>query len=176
MTWADGLVLLTTAVAFWGGYRSGVVREAIGMVAIIMAWVLAGAFAGMMSPALERGLALSPAASHLVAFWLLFLFVFGATRAVGWAVERFTAAPILRAASGVGSGIVACAKAVLALWLVLFVALFFPIAKDVRATLAASPTVKAIAALDAPAYAMLEASLPVRARPFARAFLDHHHL
>ncbi len=176
MTWADGLVFLTLAVAFWGGYRSGVVREAIGMVAIIVAWALAGAFAGSMSPALEQGLGLSPASAHLAGFWLLFLFVFGVTRAAGWVVERFTGKPLLKVLSGVGGGIVACAKAVLALWLILFIALFFPIAKDVRVTLASSPTVKAIASLDGPAYAMLTASLPPRARPFAHLVLDHHHL
>ena len=27
MNWVDALVLLTLAVAFWGGYRAGVVRE-----------------------------------------------------------------------------------------------------------------------------------------------------
>ncbi|HEV2037870.1 MAG TPA: CvpA family protein [Candidatus Eremiobacteraceae bacterium] len=173
---ADWLVALTLAVAFWGGYRSGVVREAIGMLALIIAWSLAGTFAGTMSPALQKNVGLSPASSHLASFWLLFLFVFGATRAAGWVVERMTAQPALRVVSGIGGGIVACAKAILALWLVLFVALFFPIAPDVRATLRKSPTVAAIEALDRPAYAMLIASLPHRARPFVRVFLDHHHL
>lgn len=176
MTWADGLVALTLAVAFWGGYRSGVVREAIGMLAIIFAWALAGAFAGAMGPALQGDFGLTPASAHLASFWLLFLFVFGATRALGWTIERVTAKPVLRVANGIGGGVVACAKAVLALWLVLFVALFFPIAPDVRATLKRSPTVEVIQALDGPAYAMLNAALPKRARPFVRIFLDHHHL
>jgi len=176
MTWADGLVALTLAVAFWGGYRAGVVREAIGMVAIILAWVAAGAFAGTMSPALQNILGLSPASAHLVAFWLLFLFTFAAARAAGWAFERVTAQPVLRIASGIGGGIVACAKAVLVLWLILFIALFFPIAKDVRTILKRSPSVEMIEALDRPAYAMLTASLPPRTHAFVRMFLDHHHL
>jgi uncharacterized membrane protein required for colicin V production len=176
VTWADGLVVLTLAVAFWGGYRSGVVREAVGMLAIILAWALAGAFAGAMGPTFQAHFGLSPASAHLVSFWLLFLFVFGATRAAGWAVERVTARPVLKVASGIGGGFVACAKAVLALWLILFIALFFPVAPDVRATLSRSPSVVAIEALDKPAYAMLSASLPRRARPLVRLFLDSHHL
>jgi len=176
MTWADGLVGLTLAVAFWGGYRAGVVREAIGMVAIILAWVAAGAFAGTMSPALQNILGLSPASAHLVGFWLLFLFTFAAARAAGWAFERVTAQPVLRIASGIGGGIVACAKAVLLLWLILFIALFFPIANDVRTILKRSPSVEMIEALDRPAYAMLTASLPPRTHAFVRMFLDHHHL
>jgi uncharacterized membrane protein required for colicin V production len=176
MTWADGLVALTLAVAFWGGYRAGVVREAIGMVAIVLAWVAAGAFAGTMSPALQKTLGLSASSAHLVGFWLLFLFIFALTRAAGWALERVTARPVLRIANGIGGGIVACAKAVLLLWLVLFVALFFPIARDVRAILKSSPSVMSIEALDRPAYAILTASLPQRAHPFVRIILDHHHL
>jgi uncharacterized membrane protein required for colicin V production len=176
MTWADGLLALTLAVAFWGGYRSGVVREAVGMLAIILAWVLAGAFAGTMGPTFETHFGLSTASAHLVAFWLLFLFVFGAARAFGWVLERMTAQPVLRVASGIGGGFVACAKAVLALWLILFIALFFPIAPDVRATLARSPGVVAIEALDKPAYAMLSEALPRRTRPLVRLFLDRHHL
>jgi uncharacterized membrane protein required for colicin V production len=176
MTWADGLVALTLGVAFWGGYRTGVVLEAIGMLAIILAWVAAGALAGTMSPALQKTLGFSPASAHLVGFWLLFLLTFAATRAAGWAFERVTARPVLRIASGIGGGIVACAKATLALWLVLFVALFFPIAQDVRTILKSSPSVETIEALDRPAYAVLTASSPRRARPFVRVFLDHHHL
>jgi uncharacterized membrane protein required for colicin V production len=176
MTWVDGLVVLTLAVAFWGGYRSGIVREAIGLVAIILAWVAAGSLAGTMSPALQKSLGLSPAPAHLASFWLLFLFTFAATRALGWMLERVTAKPILRIVNGIGGGIVAAAKGVLALWLILFIALFFPVARDVRAILKNSPTVATIEALDQPAYAVLTASLPRRTRPFVRLFLDHHHL
>ena len=176
MTWADGLVALTLAVAFWGGYRSGVVRELIGILAIILAWVLAGAFAGLLSEALQQRFGLSQGAGHLAAFWLLFLVVFAGVRAIGWLVERFTSLPLLRVASGIGGGFVACAKALLLLWLVLFVALFFPISRDVRATLKSSASVGVIVALDRPAFAMLNESLPNSARPFARFILAHHHL
>ncbi len=174
-TWADWLVLLTLALAFWGGYRSGVVREAIGMAAVILAWVIAGALAGSMAGGVEQRTGLAPASAHLVAFWLLFLFVFALTRALGWALERILAVGVLKVVSGIGGGIVACAKAVLILWLVLFIALFFPMAPDVRTTLHRSPTVGLIESLDRPAYALLVASLPHRARPWAKLFLERHH-
>lgn len=163
-------------VAFWGGYRSGAVREAIGLVSIIVAWIVAGSLAGSMTPAVQKSLGLAPASAHLAGFWLLFLFAYGVTRVLGWAAEHAIARPVLKMASGVGGGIVACAKAILALWLVLFVALFFPMAVDVRTTLRNSPTVKLIESLDSPAYAMMYASLPDRARPWARYFLRRHHL
>lgn len=176
MTWADWLVLLTLAVAFWGGYRGGIVRESIGLASIIVAGVVAGTLAGPLTPGFQKNFALEPASAHLVAFWLLFLVAFAVTRLAGWAAERATALPALKIASGLGGGLVACVKAVLALWCILFVALFFPIAPDVRATLRDSPSVRVIESLDASAYAMIEGALPGRAQPWARLFLRRHRL
>lgn len=176
MTWADWLVLLTLAVAFWGGYRSGLIRESIGLASIIVAAVVAGSLAGAVTPNIQKGFGLPTASAHLLGFWSLFLVAFAVTRLAGWAAERAVAIPVLKVASGFGGGAVACVKAVLALWCILFVALFFPMARDVRTTLRGSPTVRMIEGLDAPAYAIIEGSLPGNARPWARLFLKHHHL
>lgn len=176
MTWPDWLVILTLAVAFWGGYRNGVVRELISLLAVVLAWVLAGVLAGSVAGSFQLQFGLSPSAAHLAAFWFLFLVFFAATRAAGWLLERFTKLPLMRIASGVGGGFVACGKAVLALWFVLFIALFFPIARDVRTTLRKSATVSTIESLNRPAYAMIDQALPRSARPFERLVLDHHHL
>ena len=176
MNWVDALVFLTLAVAFWGGYRAGVVRELIGLVAILVAWLLAGAFAGPFSDALGVQLGVSVAVAHLIGFWLLFLVVFAAIRAGGWLLEKIASLPIIKIVSGVGGGLVAAAKSVLLLWLLLFVALFFPISPDVRAAMRASPSARAIDAIDEPAYAMLESSLPRTVRVVAASILKHHRL
>ncbi|HEU5480295.1 MAG TPA: CvpA family protein, partial [Candidatus Tumulicola sp.] len=159
-----------------GGYRAGVVRELIGLAAILIAWLLAGAFAGPFSDSLGIQLGVSVPVAHLIGFWLLFLVVFAAVRAGGWLLEKFASLPIIKIVSGIGGGIVASAKAVLLLWLLLFVALFFPISADVRAAMRASPSARAIDALDTPAYAMLESALPRTVRVVAGSILKHHRL
>jgi membrane protein required for colicin V production len=176
MNWVDALVVLTMAVAFWGGYRAGVVRELIGLAAIVIAWVLAGALAGPFADGLQQQLGVSVAIAHLIGFWLLFLFVFAGVRALGWLLERMTSLPVIKVVSGVGGGVVASAKAVLLLWFLLFVALFFPISPDVRAAMRASPSARAIDTLDTPAYAMLESALPKSVRLVAASILKHHRL
>lgn len=176
MNWVDALVFLTLAVAFWGGYRAGVVRELIGLAAIVLAWVLAGAFAGPFADSLGVQLGVSVSVAHLIGFWLLFLVVFAAVRAAGWLLERLATLPIVKVVSGIGGGVVASTKSVLLLWFLLFVALFFPISPDVRSAMRASPSARAIDALDAPAYSMLEAALPRRVRVVASSFLKHHRL
>jgi uncharacterized membrane protein required for colicin V production len=176
MTWVDALVILTLAVAFWGGYRSGAVREAVTIISIVVGWLAAGSVAGAMVPEVHQALGLAPASAHLLGFWLLFLVVFALVRLAGWAAERTLARPLVTFASKIGGGIVACAKAVLVLWFILFVALFFPIAGDVRSSLRASPSARLIASLDTPIYGVLDHALPKRARPFATWYLKHHHL
>jgi uncharacterized membrane protein required for colicin V production len=176
MNWIDALVFLTLAVAFWGGYKAGVVRELIGLVAIVLAWVLAGAFAGPFADALARQWNTSVSVAHLIGFWLLFLVVFAAVRAAGWLLERAASLPVIKIVSGLGGGIVAAAKAVLLLWCLLFVALFFPISADVRQALRSSPSARAIDALDDPAYAMLESALPKPVRVVTRSILKHHRI
>jgi len=176
VNWVDALVFLTLAVAFWGGYRAGVVRELIGLAAIVIAWVLAGAFAGPFSDSLGVQLGVSVSVAHLIGFWLLFLVVFAAVRAGGWLLEKFATLPIIKVVSGIGGGIVAAAKSVLLLWFLLFVALFFPISNDVRTAMRASPSARAIDSLDTPAYAMLESALPRNVRVITSSILKHHRL
>lgn len=176
MNWVDALVFLTLAVAFWGGYRSGVVRELIGLVAIVLAWALAGAFAGPFSDSLGQTWHVSVAVAHLIGFWLLFLIVFAGVRAAGWLLERVTSLPIVKVVSGIGGGLAAAAKAVLLLWFLLFVALFLPISGDVRDAMRASPSARAIDALDLPAYAMLESAMPRDVRIVTGSILKHHRL
>lgn len=176
--WPDLLVALTFIVAFWGGYRNGVIRELIDLGSIILAWVIAGSLAGVLAAGLAPAWRLQDATAHLIAFWILFLVAFVALRAAGWALEKFAKLPVLRIASGVGGGVVACAKAVLVIWLVLFVALFFPIAPDVRSALKASWSISTIELLDRPAIALLDKSLPFPwyTRPFIEPSLRRHHL
>ncbi len=174
MTWVDALALGTLGVAFWGGYRTGVIREIAGLLSVIAAWMLAGFFAGELAPELRNQWRLSPASAHLIAFWLLFLVMLVAMRLAGSLLERFAAAPVLKTISGIGGGCIACAKAVLILWLILFIARFFPVAPDVRETFGRSASVAAIEALDRPAIAMITDALPRHVRPYSRMLLRWH--
>jgi len=178
VTWPDVLVLVTLVVAFVSGYRNGVIREFIDLGSIILAWVAAGALAGTLAAGLSPSWHLAAASAHLIAFWILFLTVFVALRALGWALDRFTKLPVLRVVSGAGGGIVAMAKGVLILWLILFIALFFPIAPDVREALRHSKSVPMIELLDRPAIALINQSVPFPwyTRPIVNSTLRHHHL
>jgi uncharacterized membrane protein required for colicin V production len=176
MTWVDAFVVLTLAAAFWGGYRAGAVRESVVVVSAIIAALAAGSFAGSLASWAHASFHLAPASAHLACFLFLFLLVFVLVRVAGWAADRRIAHPVLRVASSIGGGLVACAKAVLVLWLALFIGLFFPLAPDVRSALRASPSVRLLEKIDIPVYGAIIESLPGRDRLAARFLLNRHHL
>jgi uncharacterized membrane protein required for colicin V production len=176
VSWPDVFVALTLAVTFWGGFRSGFFREASVLAAIGLGWLVAGALSGVVAAVFPFWRSLSDAAMHLIAFWLIFLIVFAAVRALGYMLERIPLPPILVFFSRIGGGLVGCAKAVFVLWLILFIALFFPIDKDVRAALHASPSARAIDSLNQPVNAFIEQSTPSLVRPIATLVLRHHRI
>jgi membrane protein required for colicin V production len=176
VNWVDALVILTLAAAFWGGYRNGLVRELVGLAAVILAWIAASAFANPTADWIATQWALSPSVARVAAFWAVFLAVFVAIRAAGWLLERITKLPVINVASGIGGGLAACLKASVLLWAILFVALFFPMDNDVRTALKNSPSANYIESFDAPVTAAIDAALPKLARPVWHVVMKRHRL
>jgi membrane protein required for colicin V production len=176
VNWVDALVFLTLAAAFWGGYRNGLVRELIGLAAVVLAWFAAASFANPTAEWIAAQWAFSPSVARVAAFWAVFLAVFVGVRAAGWLLERITKLPVINIASGIGGGLAACVKAAVLLWVILFVALFFPVDNDVRTALKTSPSATFIESFDAPVTAAIDAALPKLARPVWHVVMKKHHL
>jgi membrane protein required for colicin V production len=176
VNWVDALVFLTLAAAFWGGYRNGLVRELIGLAAVVLAWFAAVAFANPMSDWIATVWTLAPSVARVAAFWAVFLVVFVGVRAAGWLLERIAKLPVINIVSGIGGGLAACVKAAVLLWAILFVSLFFPMDRDVRTALKTSPSAAFIESFDAPVTAAIDAALPKLARPVWHVVMKHHRL
>jgi membrane protein required for colicin V production len=174
--WVDALIILTLAAAFWGGFRNGLVRELVGLAAVVLAWIAAAAFANPAADWIATQWTLSPSVARVVAFWTVFLIVFVGVRAAGWLLERITKLPVINILSGVGGGLVSCAKSLVLLWAILFVALFFPVDNDVRSALKTSHGAMFIEAFDEPVTAAIDAALPKLARPVWHVVMKKHHL
>jgi membrane protein required for colicin V production len=176
MNWVDILVALTLLAAFWGGYRNGLVREVIGLAAVVLAWFAATAFASAASDWLSAQWAVSPTVARVIAFWSVFLFAFVAVRALGWLLEHITKLPVVSIVSGIGGGLVSSVKVLVLLWAVLFVALFFPMDQQVRQALRQSPSAMLIESFDAPVVAAIDAALPKVTRPVWHIVMKKHRL
>jgi uncharacterized membrane protein required for colicin V production len=139
VTWIDGLALLTLGVGFYCGWRAGLVAEFFDAGSLVVGAVVAGWLASALASGLPPTWPLSDASRHLMAFWLVFLVAYALMRVLGWfavAYRDLSGAKIVR---GVGGGLIAVAKVLVAFFVVLYLALFLPIDQQVRDTLRHSP-------------------------------------
>jgi uncharacterized membrane protein required for colicin V production len=176
MTWIDGMVLLTVAVAFYCGWRAGLVAEFFDLGSLVVAALLAGMWSGGFASGLPPTWPLSEAARHLMAFWFLFILVYGLVRALGWFVATYRHWRGAFWVSGIGGGLVASVKVLAALFVLLYLALFVPIDPQVRDTLRHSPVAMAFDARYPPINdAVIEMS-PRAYRLIVRPYMLHHRI
>ncbi|HLN47651.1 MAG TPA: CvpA family protein [Magnetospirillaceae bacterium] len=176
MTWIDGMVLLTVAVAFYCGWRAGLVAEFFDFGSLVVAALLAGMWSGGFASGLPPTWPLSESARHLMAFWFLFILIYGLMRALGWFLARYREWPGSFWVGGIGGGVVASVKVLAALFVLLYLALFVPIDPQVRDTLRHSPVASAFDAHYAPINdAVIEMS-PRVYRFIVRPYMSHHRL
>jgi len=139
MTWIDGLALLTLAGGFYCGWRAGLVAEFFDAGSLVVGIVVASWLSGGLAAGLPPTWPLSDAARHLMAFWLVFLIVYAIIRVTGWFAVARPDRPGAKWIGGVGGGLIAVAKVLVAFFVVLYLALFLPIDAQVRDTLRKSP-------------------------------------
>jgi membrane protein required for colicin V production len=107
MNWLDIVLLLIVAGSVFTAFRKGFSREIIGLVAVVLALVLATWFYGTAGALFESRLS-SPAAAHLAGFLVVFVGVLLVGALVGAIVGKFlriTGLSILDHLLGAGFGL-----------------------------------------------------------------------
>jgi len=174
VTWIDGLALLTFAVAFYCGWRVGLVAEFFDVGSLVGAVALAGVSAGWLAGGLPPTWPLSDPARHLMAFWFAFILFYGLLRALGWFVQYYRDWRGARWLSGIGGGLIAVVKAAAALFVILYFALFAQIDPQVRTTLRESPLANAFDKYYPPINDAVVQMWPRLYRPVVRMYMEHH--
>jgi hypothetical protein len=110
-----------------------------------------------------------------MAFWIVFLFVYAALRALGFYVQhrewRGTAL-----VSGIGGGLIASAKVLATFFALLYFALFLPIDSQVRDTLRHSPIANGFDRYYPAINDVVISMSPRLYRPIVRPYMLHHRL
>ena len=84
--------------------------------------------------------------------------------------------PVLGLGNSLGGAVVGFAKGAILLWLVLFIALFFPLSPDIRDGLHESQLAPYLTTYDAPLDEAILSTVPWFARPFVLPYFRRHHL
>lgn len=174
MVWPDILIAAILIIAALKGYKRGFVMELSGAVALVLSliapWFYNGAFDGV----LEKNVHLGPGAAHVVAMFLVGLATYVAVLLIARILNAVAKLPILGTGNAAAGGAIGLLKGAIGVWIVLYVALFFPLSRDIRADLHRSALVHWIVQPNARVDSAVIATLPWFARPLVNPLFARH--
>jgi uncharacterized membrane protein required for colicin V production len=174
VSWPDIVIAIVLLLGTLSGLRRGLVGELTGIVALGAAIVAAFTYSGALDALVAQRTHLGAGSAHMVAMVIFGLIAYAIVLALGLVLSGFAKLPLLNIVNGIGGAGVGLLKSLLFVWVVLYVALFFPLSHDVRDDLHHSYLVALIQAPNARLDDRLQAGLPPYVRPFAGSLFDRH--
>jgi len=174
MTWPD--VAIGFVVLFGGlkGFKRGLINELTGAVALAFGIAAAFAYAGTWDGFVHAWAHLGAGSAHVIGMVLYAFVAYGIIFALGRALATVAKLPFLGTANALLGIVVGVVKATVFAWAVLYVALFFPLTRDVRDALHRSQLVALLQRPNGSLDANLRASLPWFVRPYAAGLFERH--
>jgi membrane protein required for colicin V production len=174
--WPDLVIALILVVSAFKGFSRGFVSELGGAVAVVAAlitpWYYNGAFDGWLESIVHLG----PGSAHVVGMFLCGFFTYAIVLAIAWVLNRFAKLPILNIGNSLGGAAIGLAKGAILIWLVLFIALYFPLSPDIRDDLHDSHFAVYFTQPDPQIDHVIESVLPWFARPALWPYFHRHHV
>ncbi|MGB8964661.1 MAG: CvpA family protein [Candidatus Cybelea sp.] len=176
MAWPDIVMVIILGIATFKGYARGFVSELGGAVAVTAALVTPWFYNGSLDPQIEQLTRLGPGSAHVVGMFATGLLTYVALLVVARLLGTIAKLPVLGLGNALGGALIGFAKGAILLWLVLFVALFFPLSPDIRDGLHESHLAPYLVTYDAPLDDAILSTVPWFARPFVMPYFRRHHL
>lgn len=174
VVWPDVLIAAIALLGLLKGFKRGFVRELSGAVALaaslITPWFYNGAFDGFFAKQLH----LSAGSAHVVAMIAVGIATYLAVMIAARMLDVVARLPVIGFGNALGGAAVGLLKAAVAIWVVLYVALFFPLSPSIRGDLHRSMLVSALTQPNARVDAALIGTLPGFARPLVDPVFARH--
>lgn len=174
LTWPDLVIGVLALIFALKGWKRGFVAELAGAVAVFVAIAAAIRYPGSLDDLAVRYVHASPGAAHIVGMVVFALAVYLAVMALAWIFGRFAKLPVISLGNSAAGALVGCGKALVGVWAVLYIALFFPLTHDLRNDLRRSAVVSLVTEPNASVDGLMRGALPSFAKPFADPMLRNH--
>ena len=176
LTWPDlvigGIALLFTLK----GFKRGFVGEISGAIALGAAFWAALRYPGTLDPYARDLLHLSEGSAHVVGLIAFAAIVYGALMVLAAVLSRIAKLPVIGLGNGLGGAAIGLAKALIGTWVVLYVALFFPLGADLRGDLHRSQAVAFVTGPNRWVDGVVESTVPSFIKPMVDPVFQHHRL
>lgn len=174
--WPDFVIVIVLGIAIYKGYARGFVSELGGAVAVTAALVTPWFYNGFLDSQIEAVTKLGPGSAHVLGMFATGLATYVVILLIARLLGAVAKLPVLGLGNALGGALIGFAKGAVLLWLVLFVALFFPLSPDIRAGLHQSRLAPYFVAYDATIDDAMISAIPWFARPFVMPYFKRHQL
>jgi membrane protein required for colicin V production len=174
MAWPDILIAAVLVIAALKGYKRGFIGELSGAIALLLSLITPWFYNGAWDGALENALHPGPGAAHVVAMFLVGIATYAGVLLVARVLNTIAKLPVLGLGNAIGGAAIGFLKGAIGIWVILYIALFFPLSRDIRMDLHRSALVGYITQPNAAIDAKVNETLPWFARPFAHPIFARH--
>ena len=170
------MIALILVIAIYKGFTRGFVAELGGAVAVVAALVAPWFYNGSFDEAINGTLHVGTGSAHVIGMFVCGLFAYVVVLAIAWALGRVAKLPILNIGNSLGGAAIGLLKGGVLVWFALFVALYFPLSPDIRASLHESRLAPYFVTFDPQIDSALESVIPWYGKPALYPYFHRHHI
>jgi membrane protein required for colicin V production len=174
ITWPDLVIGALALVSALKGFKRGFVAEIGGFIALAAAIWAAIHYPGTFDAFFRDVVHLGEGSAHVVGMVAFALMVYVALMVISSVLSRIAKLPVIGLGNGLGGAFVGVAKALVGVWVVLYVLLFFPLTRDIRADLHNSPTVAFVTQANPQVDDYVRGTMPWFIRPMVSPLFARH--
>jgi membrane protein required for colicin V production len=176
VSWTDVFILIIAAFTAARGFERGLIRELAGIVALaaalVVPWYYNGALDGPIADAARVGLPVAHVIATIACAVMAYVIVLLFAALLG----RIKKVPVLGLGNAIAGAVAGLFKGVALVWIVLFVALFFPLSPPIRASVHNSRIAAFLMSDNRAIDGSIEATIPSWAISFLQPFFKRHHV
>lgn len=174
--WADIVIFAVLALTTYRGYVRGFITELAGVVALVAALVVPWYYNGILDGPIHSVSGLAVPLAHVAGMAISGIAAYIIVLIVASFLSRVKSVPVLGLGNALGGAAVGFAKGAILVWLVLFVALYFPLTVPIRSSLHQSRLAPFFVAFDGNIDHAVMATIPAFALPLVLPFFKRHHV
>ncbi len=176
LTWPDLVIGAIVLIFALKGWKRGFVAEIGGFIALAAAIWAALQYRGVLDDAVHRYLGVSEGSAHVVGMIVFAGIVYVVLLVLSSVLSRVAKLPIIGLGNAAGGAAIGALKGAVGVWAILYVALFFPLSRDLRGDLHGSRLVAIETSPNKQIDGMLKLGMPWYVRTLTLPLFARHHV